>query len=214
MPGKEYFDNEIKTRHNELKDVFSCYYGDPSYDELTKFLSMNNIYNLSLKKKFNYIKVFDCIKENTDVSSRNPNLLTINQRLDYTLTFIKLIDKYGEKLLDYVLYTEFYTLQNNFCKIAPISKLIVILESFNKIKVSEYDKYKFLFFNRKYINYLTNIDATDLRKNIKDISSRIDIAIKLYDYNYDAYKLDNKKNLIDSTVLNIVKRCDYKDGMK
>lgn len=183
--------------NNELKEAFMGVYGNPSYDELLKLSAMDDLFKMPFSLKRFYLDYYDCLKRSTSDDDYEENKLTTSKRIDYSLTLIKLLSIYGQKMRNYNLFSKIIIV-NDTILLKNIGKLFVLLEAFNRIKVSEYSKYSDLFFNASFIkkiypnNYHTSNEAIEI------ISHNLDNPIKRYSQDYDIYDDKNRHILIKS----------------
>lgn len=200
----EEIDELLKKSNAELKEALIKTYGTPSYDEILKLSTMKDLFNMPIGLKKIYLRYYDYLKKFASDTDYEENRLTSSKRIDYNLTLIKLLSMYGEKVMrNYTLFSVVGIVDNDNFLLKKIGDLIVLLEAFNKIKVSDYSKYDKLFFNRAFINRVYSSDYDNSNETIEIINRNLDNAIKRYNQDYDIYNDNNREILIKSIISDI-----------
>ncbi len=196
-------DELLRKSNDELKEALINTYGVPSYDETIKLSAMDDLFDMSTSLKKMYLRYYDYLKKFVSDADYEENRLTSAKRIDYNLTLIKLLSMYGAKVIDsYNLFNIVEMIDNKYL-LKSIGNLFVLLEAFNKIEVSEYDKYYDLFFSRTFINRIYPKDYSTSNEAINKISHNLDNSIKRYRQDYHLYTDDNRKKLVKSIVSDI-----------
>lgn len=204
MRKLDELDELLRKSNDELKETLTKIYGTPSADELLKLSAMKDLFNTSLGLKRQYIRYYDYLKKFVSDADYEENRLTASQRIDYNLTLVKLLSMYGTRVVyNYSLFCVSEFIDNDNFLLKSIGDLFVLLEAFNKIKVSEYHKYVDLFFNRSFINRIYPKDYANSNEAIEMINHNLDNPIKRYSRDYDIYDDNNRKILVKSIISDI-----------
>ncbi|MCI9435225.1 MAG: hypothetical protein HFI86_08170 [Bacilli bacterium] len=188
----------LRESNNELKETFMEFYGNPSYDEILKLSAMEDLFRMPFSLKRFYLSYYDCLKKATSEADYEENKLTQFKRIDYNLTLIKLLSMYGQKMRNYSLFCRIRIVDDNTVLLESIGKLFVLLEAFNRIKVSEYSRYSDLFFNVPFINNICPNHYSTSNEAINIIHHNLDDPIKRYSQDYNIYDDNDRHILIKS----------------
>lgn len=185
----------LRESNDELKEALIKIYGNPSYDEMLKLSAMDDLFKMPFSLKRFYLSCYDCLKKATSEADYEENKLTQFTRIDYNLTLIKLLSMYGQKMRNYNLSCRIRFVDDTVL-LENIGKLFVLLEAFNRIKVSEYSRYSDLFFNISFINRMYPNNYSTSNEAIEIIRHNLDNPIKRYSQDYNIYDTNERHILI------------------
>lgn len=198
MKKSDELNELLRESNNELKEALIKIYGNPSYDEMLKLSAMDDLFKMPFSLKRFYLSCYDCLKKATSEADYEENKLTQFTRIDYNLTLIKLLSMYGQKMRNYNLFYRIRIVDDNTVLLENIGKLFVLLEAFNRIKVSEYSRYSDLFFNISFINRMYPNNHSTSNEAIEIIRHNLDNPIKRYSQDYNIYDANGRHILIKS----------------
>lgn len=198
MKKSDELNELLRESNNELKEALIKIYGNPSYDEMLKLSAMDDLFKMPFSLKRFYLSCYDCLKKATSEADYEENKLTQFTRIDYNLTLIKLLSMYGQKMRNYNLFCRIRFVDDNAVLLENIGKLFVLLEAFNRIKVSEYSRYSDLFFNISFINRMYPNNYSTSNEAIEIIRHNLDNPIKRYSQDYNIYDANERHILIKS----------------
>lgn len=187
---------EIEGIIKNLKERLATEFGEPSYDELLKLAAVKDLYNMTLKGKYTYIRLCQELQ-----------LLPSEVYISYMLTLIKLISVNGQETVAKNLMS-IVDADNGFVD----GKMEQILYSYNKVLANEYEKYNPLLLDLKFLNHVANADRVNSGSSPQEKQRRkhlkIDYAIDKY---RECYGNDNE-SLINEIIDDIDNHLELKKG--